>query len=136
MELVGRGMIPRLLERRPGPDEARIRLGEAAAARAREIDRAAAGRVREGHQAGRPGRLRDQPRVQAIPRVPIRIADHPDARVEVAVAAVLGAAEQLKTARAQPVPTAAVRGVRSGLADRLRRRAARIIARGPSHAAP
>lgn len=130
MELVGRGMIPRLLERQPGPDEARIRLGTELAALAREVDRTAAGRVRESgvrvvgdlEQYAESG-SDAAPQVVADPSLASGLVP-----VEVAVAALLGAAERLRAAREDPAPATGPRTTR-GLTHRLRRRAAALTAR-------
>ncbi|MCB0911991.1 MAG: hypothetical protein KDB60_10305 [Propionibacteriaceae bacterium] len=130
MDLVGRGMIPRLLERQPGPEEARIRLGAEVAARAREVDLAAAGRVR----ASGVRVVGDLDRYAGVgadagPAAEDSAGPSGLVPVEVAVAAVLGAAEQLRAAWDEAAPVAAVRTVRGSLGRRLRRRAAALAVR-------
>ncbi len=126
LELVGRGVIPQLLARHPDPTEARVRLGEGAAARAHELDQRSAERVRRAgvrvigdldRYAGTTtdGRPRSTPE-------PIDVPDL--VPVDIAAAAVLGVAEQLQAARSRSVAATAMRSVRGSLRRRVRRRAA------------
>lgn len=126
---VGRGIVRRLQEREPSPEEPRIRLGADAAERARLADAAAVERVR---QAG----VRVVGDLDAYGRSPIRADGSefllPDEiPVDVAVAAVLGLTDRLlePNTRGQGGGQPPHRSVARRVAVQLRR-AVRRVTRG------
>ncbi|MGC3994332.1 MAG: hypothetical protein QM779_09540 [Propionicimonas sp.] len=130
-EVVGRGVVARLLARRPSATEARMGLGPRAAERARGIDQDVAGRLAglgvhvRGDLAWYGGA--SSTGVEAGPRV----ADLPDSvPLEVAVAAVLGAAESALRVRNAGARVLARRLLRSVAVPRRVGRAGRPLRSG------
>ncbi len=128
-ELIAGGMIPRLLDRRPDPSELRIGLGPEAAARAAELDRAAAERVGAGGVrvlGGLDWYAGDGDRLPATGEAPAALPDL--VPLEIASAAVLGSADRLRTLHTQQARTPLWRIARRRLGRRLRRLLGRLQA--------